>query len=85
MVRNEILRIMTRTLSALITFFAILLLVTPLVNLVMIPEGPSGFLISAALLFWIWIVLIFKTYLFSRNEGSTALSSSTTIAEDDAK
>lgn len=76
---------MTRTLSALITFFAILLLVTPLVNLVMIPEGPSGFLISAALLFWIWLVLIFKTYLFSRNEDRAAPSSSTVTAEDRAK
>lgn len=76
---------MTRTLSALITFFAILLLVTPLVNLVMIPEGPSGFLISAALLFWIWLVLIFKTYLFSRNEDRPALSSSTATSEDSAK
>ena len=58
---------MKKPLSALITFFAILLLVTPLVNLVMIPEGENGFLISAALLFFIWLVLILMTYLFSKS------------------
>ena len=57
---------MTKTISALITFFAILLLVTPLVNLVMIPAGETGFLISAMLLFMIWLVLIIMTYLFSK-------------------
>ena len=58
---------MTKTISAFITFFAILLLVTPLVNVVMIPTGASGFLISAALLFLIWLVLILMTYLFSKS------------------
>ena len=57
---------MTKTTLALITFFAILLLVTPLVNLMMIPDGANGFLISAALLFSIWLVLILMTYLFSK-------------------
>ena len=63
---------MIKTISALITFFAILLLVTPLVNVVMIPEGANGFVISAVLLFFIWLVLILMTYLFSKSGAEEA-------------
>ena len=60
---------MKENISNLIPFFAILLLITPLVNLVMLPGGEYRFLISAALLFLIWLVLILMTYWFRRMRG----------------
>ena len=59
-------QVMKENISNLIPFFAILLLITPLVNLVMLPGGEYRFLISAALLFMIWLVLILMTYWFRR-------------------
>ena len=63
---------MKENISNLIPFFAILLLITPLVNLVMLPGGEYRFLISAALLFLIWLVLILMTYWFRRMRVSAS-------------
>lgn len=58
---------MSNTLSAAITFFAIILLMTPLLNVVMLA---NSLLISGGLLFGIWIILILLSYLISQNSNS---------------
>ena len=55
---------MSNTLSAAITFFAIILLMTPLLNMVMLADS---LLVSGGLLFGIWIILIILSYLISKD------------------
>ena len=55
---------MSRKLSAITTLGALLLFITPLLNLLMMPADLFS---SALLLFGIWLVLIVKAFLASRH------------------
>lgn len=57
---------MIKTLSAAIAFSALVFFATPLVNVVMLPMGSSGVIISGALLFSLWLLLIIASFLNAR-------------------
>jgi len=57
---------MIKTLSAAIAFSALVFFATPLVNVVMLPMGSSGFIISGAILFSLWLLLIIASFLNAR-------------------
>lgn len=58
---------MIKTLSAAIAFSALVFFATPLVNVVMLPMGSSGVIISGALLFSLWLLLIIASFLNARS------------------
>ena len=57
---------MIKTLSAAIAFSALVFFATPLVNVVMLPIGSSGVIISGALLFSLWLLLIIASFINAR-------------------
>lgn len=57
-------------LSATLILIGFLFLTTPMLNLVMLAEGPRRFLISGSFVFGIWLCLIMISFLAGRTATS---------------